>query len=229
MSNKNENPQFFETIIASTPKELGEAAKAFRKRLGRSINQVAEANAFGSRFLSEFERGKSTSQLGKVIEALNASGLDLAVVPMKNKLPSIGTSSSRVNNEGLTVNLKPVRNHSSRPENFRALNPLRPRAIRRHHSAKAEIQVLSQRLNLEFPYDWSNPNMDESTFISLVLEKARFTDVLKIAHHFGLERVQSLTSDFENLPQQSILNKYFNRIKIGISNAKSKKAMSAPA
>ena len=34
----------------------------------------------GPRFLSEFERGKSTSALGKVMDALHAVGLDLAVV-----------------------------------------------------------------------------------------------------------------------------------------------------
>ena len=33
------------------------------------------------------------------------------------------------------------------------------------------VEGLSKRLNLEFSYDWSNPDMSDSTFFLLVLEK----------------------------------------------------------
>lgn len=156
-------------VVTKTPEELGRVARANREKLGISLREASRKNDFGKRFLSEFERGKDTAELGKVMHALHAAGLDIAVVPRRTE----------------------------------------------HINAER----LSKRLDLEFPYDWSNPNMGESTLISLVLEKARFNDILSITHHFGIERISAEAKNFEGTHQAGLINKYLQRIKKGIALA----------
>lgn len=155
--------------ITTTPEALGAVARESRKQSGTSLRKSSNDNAYGIRFLSEFERGKPTVELGKVIQALHAAGLDLAVVP------------------------------------------------RQVRSATAE--PLSKKLNLEFPYDWSNPGISESTLIFLVLEKTRFNDILAIAHYFGIERITIEARNFAEAPQSELINKYLRRIQQGIALA----------
>lgn len=155
-----------------TPEELGHIARSGREKAGMSLRTAASGHAFGTRFLSEFERGKPTAELGKVMQALYAVGLELAVVPRRES----GTTAPNSN-----------------------------------------ISQLSRRLNLEFPYDWSNPAMDESTLIALVLEKARFNDLLKVVHHFGISRIVSELEKQPDLPNTELINKYLQRIKKGIA------------
>ncbi|NOY66299.1 MAG: hypothetical protein GXP13_02670 [Gammaproteobacteria bacterium] len=161
--------EFSNIIVTRTTRELGAAARASREKAGVSLRKSSRDNPYGVRFLSEFERGKSTAELGKVMQALHAAGLDLAVVPRRTQAV-----------------------HTER---------------------------LSKRLNLEFPYDWSNPEMNESTLISLVLEKARFNDILSIAHYFGIERIAAEANNFADTPQSILINKYLGRIKKGIALA----------
>ncbi len=157
-------------LVVETAEELGLQARRSRKNTGLSQKDAAAAHSFGSRFLSEFENGKTTSQIGKIIEALHASGLDLAVVARaKNNIESAGNS---------------------------------------------------QKFKLEFPYDWSNPNMEESTLIGLVLEKARFNDVLKIVYKFGLEQVSNEAEDLQDQSHKDLISKYLNRIEIGMKEAR---------
>jgi len=78
---------------------------------------------------------------------------------------------------------------------------------------------LSEKLGLEFPYDWSNPNMSESTLIALVLEKTRFNDILKIAFNFGLERIIEESRKISDNSKAEIINKYLRRIEKGIALA----------
>lgn len=49
---------------------------------------------------------------------------------------------------------------------------------------------LSQKLGLDWVYDWSNPRMKESTFIRAVLQQGRFEDTLKVTAHFGIARME---------------------------------------
>jgi len=151
--------------IVSSPKDLGAVARLARENSGSSLQVASGSNAFGIRFLSEFERGKPTAQIGKVMEALHAVGLDIAVVPRQTK-------------------------QTSAP--------------------------LSEKLKLEFPYDWSNPNISESTFILLVFEKARFNDLLAITHYFGIERIEAELEAFSSEAQTQLIHKYLSRIKKGM-------------
>ncbi len=161
-------------VVIRTPGELGEVARVSREKSGISLRESARKNTFGARFLSEFERGKDTAELGKVMQALHATGLELAVVP--------------------------------------------------RHTEHFNAERLSKRLNLEFPYDWSNSKMSESTLILLVLEKTRFNDILSIVYHFGFERISIEAKNFAGTHQASLIRKYLQRIKKGIELARVRNA-----
>ena len=126
--------------VCDTPEELGQVARSARQNKGQGLREVAPLAHTGTRFLSEFERGKPTAQLDKVMDALHAVGLDLAVVK-RDSTTSVGS--------------------------------------------------YSRLLGTEFPYDWSNRNMDEGLFIRKVLKSSRFNDVLKTVAHFGVDRVSA--------------------------------------
>ena len=125
-----------------TPEELGKLARQGREAQNLALRTAAPQAKVGPRFLSEFERGKPTAELAKVISAVNAAGLDLAVV--------------------------------KRPAN--AFNTNRSESY-------------SKLLNTEFPYDWSNSQMNEQVFIRSVLKASRFNDVLKTVEYFGFDAV----------------------------------------
>ena len=64
-----------------SPEELGKLARAERKRQHLTLNEVYSASGLSTRFLSEFERGKPNASLGRVIDALQALGLDILILP----------------------------------------------------------------------------------------------------------------------------------------------------
>jgi len=69
-------------IVVRSPAELGELVRSQRKAQGQQLSSIAPKAGVGTRFLSEFERGKKTVELGKVFDSLHALNLDLAIVPM---------------------------------------------------------------------------------------------------------------------------------------------------
>jgi transcriptional regulator with XRE-family HTH domain len=66
-------------------KGLGEIARAHRKSRGITLDKISGLANLGIRFLSEFERGKETAEIGKVFKALNTLGLEVIVQPRKNR------------------------------------------------------------------------------------------------------------------------------------------------
>lgn len=58
---------------------LGKLVRAYRKDQGLALKDISQLAALGIRFLSEFERGKATAEVGKVLKALDALGLDVYV------------------------------------------------------------------------------------------------------------------------------------------------------
>jgi len=130
--------------IFYTPEELGKLARHGREARNLALRTAAPQANVGPRFLSEFERGKPTAELAKVISAVNAAGLDLAVV--------------------------------KRPANSFNTNTSEP---------------YSKLLNTEFPYDWSNSQMNERVFIRSVLKASRFNDILKTVDYFGFDAVSN--------------------------------------
>lgn len=59
--------------------DLGAAVRAARKAQGLRLEDLALAAGVGVRFLSEFERGKATVQLGEVLRVVAALGLELSI------------------------------------------------------------------------------------------------------------------------------------------------------
>ena len=62
-------------------KDLGEAIRTERKRLGVTQKDLAMAAGTGLRFLSEVEGGKPTARVEGVFKILQALGLKLQIQP----------------------------------------------------------------------------------------------------------------------------------------------------
>jgi HTH-type transcriptional regulator/antitoxin HipB len=61
--------------------ELGQVAREHRKRLKLTLEKISGLASVSTRFLSEFERGKETAEIGKVIQALRTMGLEMVIQP----------------------------------------------------------------------------------------------------------------------------------------------------
>jgi transcriptional regulator with XRE-family HTH domain len=55
--------------------------RAHRKQRGLTLETVSGLGNLSIRFLSEFERGKETAEIGKVLKALRTLGLEVIVRP----------------------------------------------------------------------------------------------------------------------------------------------------
>ena len=61
--------------------ELGRIARVHRKSRGQTLERIADLTNVSLRFLSEFERGKETAEIGKVLQALRILGLEVVIQP----------------------------------------------------------------------------------------------------------------------------------------------------
>ena len=75
---------------------------------------------------------------------------------------------------------------------------------------------LSQKLGLDFPYDWSNPAISDTALIGKVLDKARFMDVSKTFAHYGHTRVESAAADLGIDLTRGVLGSLMPGIKRGL-------------
>lgn len=64
-----------------SPEALGRLARQERKRQKLTLDAIYSAAGLTTRFLSEFERGKPNASLGRVMDALQALGLEMIVLP----------------------------------------------------------------------------------------------------------------------------------------------------
>ncbi len=64
-----------------SPAALGQWARRARKAQGLTLKALGDRAGLGIRFLSEFERGKETAELGKALTALTALGLKVILAP----------------------------------------------------------------------------------------------------------------------------------------------------
>lgn len=55
-----------------------------------------------------------------------------------------------------------------------------------------------EEIGLIFPYDWSNPDIEDDTLIARVLMRGLYDDVCKVCAHYGVERVTQIASGLEN-------------------------------
>ena len=61
--------------------DLGRLARAHRKQRHLTLETVSGLGNLSTRFLSEFERGKETAEVGKVLKALRTLGLEVIFQP----------------------------------------------------------------------------------------------------------------------------------------------------
>lgn len=62
-----------------TVADLGALIRESRKAQGLTQTELAEASGVGLTFISNLERGKETSEVGKVLHVLHMLGMDLYV------------------------------------------------------------------------------------------------------------------------------------------------------
>lgn len=65
----------------NTVEELGRLVRAHRKHRNRTLEQISGLGNVSMRFLSEFERGKETAEIGKILQTLRTLGLELVIQP----------------------------------------------------------------------------------------------------------------------------------------------------
>ncbi len=88
MSQDGINDEISYGFIRNT-RELGQVARAHRKQQGVTLKTIAGFGRLSPRFLSEFERGKETAEIGKVLKALHKLGLELAVLPRRYRAQTV--------------------------------------------------------------------------------------------------------------------------------------------
>lgn len=59
--------------------ELGKIVRTHRKSRGLTLETAAGLANVSVRFLSEFERGKETAEIGKVLKTLRTLGLEITI------------------------------------------------------------------------------------------------------------------------------------------------------
>lgn len=64
--------------------ELGKLVRAHRKQRKLTLETISGLANVSTRFLSEFERGKETAELGKVLQALRTLGLEVVIQPRRS-------------------------------------------------------------------------------------------------------------------------------------------------
>ena len=77
-----------------TAEELGHLANAHRKQRRLTLETVSGLGNLSTRFLSEFERGKETAEIGKVLKALKTLGLEVIVQPRGRPVAPVAVEGS---------------------------------------------------------------------------------------------------------------------------------------
>ena len=75
---EKQNPEYG---IVRSAKESGRVTRSHRKNRNLTPETVCGPGNPGPRFLSEFERGKETAEIGKVLKVLRTLGLEVAIKP----------------------------------------------------------------------------------------------------------------------------------------------------
>lgn len=75
--------------------ELGRLARVHRKQRRLTLETVSGLGNLSTRFLSEFERGKETAEIGKVLKALRTLGLEVIIQPRGRATPAHRTGRTR--------------------------------------------------------------------------------------------------------------------------------------
>ena len=69
-----------------TSKDLGQYLRAYRKSRKITLEKVSGLSNVSTKFLSEFERGKETAEIGKILKVFNALGLEIEIHPRSKRV-----------------------------------------------------------------------------------------------------------------------------------------------
>ena len=61
--------------------DLVQYLRAYRKAKGITLEKLSGLSNVSTKFLSEFERGKETAEIGKILKVLNVLGLETVIQP----------------------------------------------------------------------------------------------------------------------------------------------------
>ena len=75
-----------------TTAELGQLVRIHRKQRILTLEVISGLGNVSPRFLSEFERGKETAEIGKILKTLNILGLEVIIQPRGKKTQAIEAS-----------------------------------------------------------------------------------------------------------------------------------------
>lgn len=78
-----------------TAEELGRLVRAHRKERHLTLETVSGLGNLSTRFLSEFERGKETAEIGKILKALRTLGLEVIIQPRGTLTPARSRNQTR--------------------------------------------------------------------------------------------------------------------------------------
>jgi hypothetical protein len=80
---------------------------------------------------------------------------------------------------------------------------------------------IRRKLNISFPYDWSNPNMSKEVLIAKVIERGIFEDIAKISIAFGIESIEPQVAIFlqENPFAKVTFDRMIANIKRGLKKS----------
>ncbi|GMQ87476.1 MAG: hypothetical protein BMS9Abin08_0680 [Gammaproteobacteria bacterium] len=68
-------------IRIQTPDDLGYLVRTHRKNKQLTLETFSELSQLNIQFLSDFEQGKNTGEIGKILKALQTLGLEIVVQP----------------------------------------------------------------------------------------------------------------------------------------------------
>ena len=73
----------------------------------------------------------------------------------------------------------------------------------------------TKHLALDYPYDWSNPQISDDALIAQVLKRGRFMDVSKVCAKFGLARLESTAQTMQLDTHAGVLGSVMDSIRLG--------------
>lgn len=68
-----------ESARIKSAEDLGKFVRTWRKARGITLETVSGLSNVSTKFLSEFERGKDTAEVGKILKVLNVLGLEVTI------------------------------------------------------------------------------------------------------------------------------------------------------
>ena len=169
-----------------------------QERLAQNLTQLALANCASVAY-STLRKIESTGQgsMAHYAAILQALG-QLEQLPFSATIPS-------------ALHLTPSRKRARTAKP----NKLTARAENANAPLPAAARP-SEKLGLDFPYDWSNPAISDAALIGKVLDRARFMDVSKTFAHYGHTVVEKVAQDLGIDLDQGVLGSLMPGIKRGL-------------